>query len=101
MIYNNIMNYIYRERCKNPEYEWKFRKILSHHGPLNHRSQGYNVSKYNVEIKWENGERTFEPLNNIFADDPITLAIYAKNNHLLKTPGWKRLKPYAKRQTKS
>ena len=29
-------------------------------------------------------------------DDPVTLAKYAKENDLLNTPGWKRLKHYVK-----
>ena len=64
------------------------------------RHKDYNSSKYNVKIKWENGEQTFKPLNIIFADDPITLAIYAKENNLLNTEGWKKLKRIARRQQK-
>ena len=100
MTYNDIMNYWYRDRCKDEAYEWKFRKILSHQGPLNHRSPGYKGSTYNVEIEWENGERTFEPFDTIYEDDAISLAIYARDNNLLDTSGWKRLKRFAKRQKK-
>ena len=37
-------------------------------------------------------------MTTIAADDPVTCAIYAKDNDLLETPGWKRFKPIAKRQ---
>ena len=39
-------------------------------------------------------------LQLIAADDPVTCAIYAKENNLLDLPGWKRFKSIAKRQKK-
>ena len=55
---------------------------------------------YNVMVEWENGEITSEPLSIIAADDPVTCAIYARDNNLLELPGWKRFKRLAKRQKK-
>ena len=43
-------------------------------------------------IEWENGEISREPLKSIVADNPVTCAIYAKNNNLIETSGWKKLK---------
>ena len=100
MTYNEIMNFIYRDQCANPEYVWKYRKILSHQGPLNRRHPGWNGDRYNIEIEWENGEITFEPFQTIYADDPVALSIYARDNNLLDLEGWRRLKPYARRQKK-
>jgi len=40
-------------------------------------------------IEWENGEITSEPLSVIAADDPVTCALYAKENDLLNQEGWK------------
>ena len=40
-------------------------------------------AKYNVQVEWETGEITFEPLSIIAADDPVTCAAYAKENDLL------------------
>jgi hypothetical protein len=51
-------------------------------------------------VEWETGEITAEPLQIVAADDPVTCAIYAKDNNLLDTPGWKRFKSIAKRQKK-
>jgi hypothetical protein len=51
-------------------------------------------------VEWENGEQTNEPLSIIGADDPVTCAIYARDNNLLDLPGWKRFKTIAKRQKK-
>ena len=42
----------------------------------------------NLLIKWEIREITYEPLGIIAKSDPITCAIYAKENNLLDTPGW-------------
>jgi hypothetical protein len=38
-------------------------------------------------IKWENEEITTEPLAIIAADDPVTCAIYARDNKLLDLDG--------------
>ena len=46
-------------------------------------------------VEWENGETTTEPLHLIAADDPVTCAIYAKDNDLLDKEGWKRFKGIA------
>jgi hypothetical protein len=42
---------------------------------------------YNLMVEWETGEITTEPLHMIAADDPVTCAIYAKDNDLLDLPG--------------
>ena len=47
-----------------------------------------------------NWEITAEPLSIISANDPVTCAIYAKQNNLLELEGWKRFKVIAKRQKK-
>jgi hypothetical protein len=96
--YNQMLNYITRDE-ENPVI-WKFRRITSHQGPLKTDHPDYKGSTYNVMIEWENGEITSEPLSIIAADDPVTCAIYAKENNLLDQPGWKRFKGIAKRQKK-
>eukprot|EP00977_Amphora_coffeiformis_P020688 scaffold8375_cov88-Amphora_coffeaeformis.AAC.1 len=49
---------------------------------------------------WNDGSKTWEPLSMIMATDPVTLAVYAKEHGLLETPGWKKLKKYARRAKK-
>jgi hypothetical protein len=44
-------------------------------------------------VKWEDGSEYYEPLDQIIRDDPVTLAKYAKQHHLLSKP--KRLKHVA------
>jgi hypothetical protein len=96
--YNQMLDYITRDE-ENPVV-WKFRRITSHQGPFKPDHPDYNGSIYNVMIEWENGEITSEPLTVIAADDPVTCAIYAKENGLLDMPGWKRFKAIARRQKK-
>jgi hypothetical protein len=79
---------------------WKFKRIVSHQDPLTPKHHNYKGSTYNVMVEWENGDTTMEPLQIIAQDDPVTCAIYAKNNGLLDTPGWKHFKSIAKRQKK-
>jgi hypothetical protein len=57
-------------------------------------------STYNVCVEWGNGEITNEPMTAIAGDDPVTCAIYAKDNNLLDVPSWKRFKSIARQQQK-
>jgi len=68
----------------------KFRCIITHEGPLKLSDPSYKDSKYNVMIKWENGQVTSEPLTILAADNPVTCTIYAKENDLLDLDDWKR-----------
>jgi hypothetical protein len=47
--------------------------------------------------EWGDHQRT---LKVIAADDPVTCTIYAHENNLLDTPGWKHLKHIAKQENK-
>ena len=88
------------EQDEDGDVIWKFRRITGHEGPLTKHHPNYRGSNYNVMVEWENGEVTAEPLTTIAADDPVTCAIYARDNKLLDTPGWKRFKSIARRQKK-
>ena len=47
-----------------------------------------------LQIKWDNGEITWEPLQTIKECDPLTLAKYAYEKELTEVPGWKWTKRY-------
>ncbi len=79
---------------------WKFKRIIGHQGSLTATDLDYNGSNYNIQVEWENGEITYEPLSVIAADDHVTCSIYAREHNLLEKPGWKRFKTIAKRQKK-
>ena len=55
----------------------RFRATIRHKGPVKAADPNWKGSKWNVQIEWETGEVTFEPLSVIAADDPITCAAYA------------------------
>ena len=61
---------------------YRFRAIIGHQGPLLASDPDWKGSKYNVQVEWETGEITFEPLSIIAADDPVTCAAYARENDL-------------------
>ena len=77
---------------------YKFRAIIGHEGPLKATDPNWKGSKWNVQIEWETGEVTFEPLSVIAADDPITCAAYAKEKNLYNLDGWKRFRHLIRKQ---
>jgi hypothetical protein len=58
----------------------------------------YNGSTYNVLVAWETGESTYEPLDLIASDHPITCAEYALKHNLFDAPGWKRFRHYTRQK---
>ena len=96
--YNEIQHHL--EKGENAESIWKFKGISAHQGPLAKNHPDYKRSSYNIRIDWESGEQTYEPLDVIVKDDPITCAIYGRDKNLLDEPGWKRFKAIAKREKK-
>jgi len=97
MAYGEVLNYINRD--SEQEVLWKYKKIAGHQGPLSKGDKDYKGSAYNVLVEWENGEISYEPLNVFAKDDPVVAcALYARDNDLLDTPGWKRFKQMAKRE---
>ena len=85
MSYNDIMQFLEQE--ENNDTMWKFKGIKSHQGPFNQNHPDYKGSLYNLTIEWENGEITTKPLGIIAADNPVSCALYAKENNLLDLPG--------------
>ena len=59
---------------------WTYEKILGH------RKTG---NKMECEVLWDTGERSWEPVDVLRKDDPITLAKYAAENGLANQRGWK------------
>jgi hypothetical protein len=86
-----MLEYITKD--EESDITWKFRRIVSHEGP----TQG---SQYDLLIEWENGEITKEPLKVIAADNPVTCAIYARENSLLDQPRWQHFRHIAKNEKK-
>ena len=85
--YNDIMNMM--EDGETMEQYHKFCAILDRQGPLTQSDPKYNGSTWNVQVQWETGDVTWEPLTIIAEDDPATCAQYVRDKELLDTPGWK------------
>jgi hypothetical protein len=63
------------ENDKDTERAWIFKSIVGHIGPLNHRHTEYKGSKYNMLVQWEDGTETYEALDQVRKDDPVTLVV--------------------------
>jgi hypothetical protein len=76
IMYNKMLEYITKD--EESDIMWKFQRIIS-----------YEVkgSQITLLIEWENGEITKAPQRIIAADDPVTCAIYARENGLLGQQG--------------
>ena len=88
--YNKMLDWIERDSQKKGHY--KLDAVLDHR--VNKKSAG----GHDVKILWANGEKTWIALSLLFADDPITMAWYAKKHNLLDTPGWKRCKRFIRNE---
>ena len=97
MSYNDLLSSLEED---GENIVWKFKCISAHQGPLMPKDKDWNGSAYNVMVEWENGEITTEPLSIIAADDPVSCAIYARDNNLLDVDGWKQFHGIAKHQQK-
>ena len=76
---------------------YTFRAIIGDQSPLLASDLDWKGSKYNVQVEWETGEITFEPLSIIPADDPVACAAYAKENDLVALEGWCRIRNLTKK----
>ena len=57
-------------------------------------------SKIEVEVLWDNGETSWEPLAVIRKDDPVTLAKCARDRKLQDQRGWKWARKITKNEKK-
>ena len=80
---------------------YRFTAIIGHKCPLKAHDPNWKGSKWNVQIDWETGEITFEPLSAITADDPITCAANAKEKICTILMNGKRLDISSKRRKNS
>ena len=78
------------EASDDGEKRWLFNEVKDHRLLPN--------KKWELLIQWDNGEETWEPLSVsvMRGEDPVSIARYGQENHLLNEPGWKRLKHFVK-----
>ena len=79
----------FQKNAENDKILWQFKCIIRHQGPLKPSNHHYKGSRFNVQVKWENGEITYEPLHIIAKDGSLSCAVYAGDNDLLEVAGWK------------
>ena len=70
---------------------WTFSTVLDHKTENN---------QVHVKIQWDNGDVTWEPLNSLRKDDPVTLAKYAHEKGITNERGWKWSRKINKRPKK-
>jgi hypothetical protein len=91
--YNEMLDHIEKDNSditSDTEQLYKFQCITAHQGPLHYSDKDWKGSKYNVLVKSETGETTYEPLKAIATDDPVTCAEYDRENKHLDTDGRKQ-----------
>ena len=76
-------------------HRWSFKEISAHRKI---KVDGKTIMQ--VKVLWDTGEETWESLNHVKADDPVTVAKYAEENGLVDKPYWKWAKRYIKNKTK-
>ena len=64
-------------------------------GILDHRWVA-NTRKYEVLVLWATGEKTWNDLTDVWSDDPVSVAMYAKKNGLLHLDQWRRCRRIVK-----
>jgi hypothetical protein len=84
MTYNKMVEWC--ERDQQAEGVYRIDTITGH--------RKTKKGTYDVQVSWSMGETTWEPMWTIFQDDPISVAVYAKDNGLLNTDGWRSCKRY-------
>jgi hypothetical protein len=76
---------------------WTYEKILNHRWSPEKGRKG----KIDVQIKWAGYEDpTWEPMEMIKCDDPVTLAKYADDHNLTEKSNWKWTRRYVKNKKK-
>jgi hypothetical protein len=80
ILYNELSSIVedQQERQANTsDTTWIFKLIKNHQGPLSFTHTNYKGSSYSVLVEWEDGSETYEPLDIIFKDNPVSAANYA------------------------
>ncbi len=94
--YEELINKLTHEEEDGIE-RWDFDKVLDHR-PCNRDDCYTNIE---VLVHWVGDYKpSWEPMENIRKDDPVTLAKYAEENNLLDLSRWTWAKRYVKNKKK-
>ena len=75
--------------------KYSFERIMTHEGPIFANHKRYKGARFNLKIKWSNGQTTWEPFTNVFEDQPHEVAEYARTNNLLGNRDWSAVRDFA------
>jgi hypothetical protein len=94
--FDELINLINHEDEEGVE-RWTFEKILKHRTSKDPQRKG----RLDVLIKWQGYEDpSWEPIEVIKKDDPVSLAKYAEDNDLIDKSAWKWTRNYLKNKKK-
>ena len=94
--YNELIDMLTKQDDSDAEY-WEFDEVVDHRYSKDPDRKG----KVDVKLNWTNHEEsTWEPMEAIKKDDPITLAKYAEANDLLRLSVWSWARRYLKNEKK-
>jgi hypothetical protein len=91
LTYEEITNFLNHPSEDGTEV-WTFQKILDH----KITKQGNGKQEMKVKVLWDTGEETWEPLDTMKKDDPVTIAQYVQEKGLKDKPFWKWANRYLK-----
>ena len=94
MSYNKMLEWCDRDLHKDDMY--KIDAVIGHRKAKLSTTRG----QWEVLVQWASGQTSWNCLNLIYSDDPVTISMYAIKNNLLNTVGWKRCKTHAKNMKK-
>jgi hypothetical protein len=103
MTYNQMRNHVEQSILKEGMSEYleiiDFREVLSKKGTP------YKNPRWEVHLHWDDGSRTWEPLDSIAEHDHAACALFASDKthngeRLIDQPGWQRFKKLAGRTKK-
>ena len=80
--YNDILDYVERENNNKDGDYWRYRKIFSH--SLIPGKNEKNKTGIEIQVVWKTGATSTELFEALRKDMPVDLAIYTKENNLLK-----------------
>ena len=72
--------------CDHDKDKGEFFRLVSIVG---HRKRNNAKGGHQVRVHWASGLTNWQDLNDIFRDDPVTLALHTRKKNLLEVPGWK------------
>ena len=73
--YNQLLDHLEQAEGQDNSMDqelYRFRAFIGREGPLKATDCSWKGAKYNIQVEWETGDITIEPLSAIAPDDPIT-----------------------------